>query len=145
MSRRNPFEEIEDLFERLNSELNEVGRQLEGGLRGDVDVDVVEDDTEVRVVADLPGFDPDGIDVTVSGREVTVEASRETSVETDEGDEEVRYHRRERRRESITRRVHLPADVEEDQAAADYERGVLTVTLPKVTAEEASGTTIEVE
>jgi HSP20 family protein len=169
MTRRDPFDEIEDLLERMGREFEELGGTLEGtgpevprfpGAR-DVDVDVVEDDEAITVVADLPGFDADDVDVELRDDALVISGSREESAEFaaadadgaddndeghgDEGDADaVRYHRRERRRQSVSRRVPIPGTVEADAATASFDAGVLTVTLPKRSPDDGRGHTIDV-
>ena len=61
--RRDPFKEIEELFEQLNEGFADVGRDLGeefGG--GGIKVDVADADDEIVVTADVPGFEPDDID-----------------------------------------------------------------------------------
>ena len=176
MTRRDPFDEIEELLERMGREFEELGGTLEGtgpevprfpGAR-DVDVDVIEDDEAVTVVADLPGFDADDVDVEFRDDAVVISGSREESGEFDvadagddagetdrdaagdaaddahEADDEVRYHRRERRLRSVSRRVPIPEPVEADAATASFDAGVLTVTLPKRSHDDDRGHTIDV-
>ena len=121
MTRRDPFDEIEDLLERMGREFEELGGTLEGtapevprfpGAR-EVDVDVVEDDEAITVVADLPGFDADDVDVELRDGALVISGSREASSEFavddggdagdagENGGDEVRYHRRERRLQSV--------------------------------------------
>lgn len=144
MPQRSPFDDIEKMFDRMNQELEQFGRQLEGEVVGDVDVDVAETDDEVTVVADLPGFSTSELNVNVANRELTISAEHEE--ETESGDEsDRRYHRRERSRRHVTRRLKLPADVVEEEADATYNNGVLTVTLPKARSDVDEGTHIDVE
>lgn len=172
MTRRDPFDEIEDLLERMGREFEELGGTLEGpgpevprfpGAR-EVDVDVIEDDESITVVADLPGFDADDVDVEFRDDALVIAGSREESSEfgvadagdTDEAgepdadaagdaaDDEVRYHRRERRLRSVSRRIPIPEPVEADAATASFDAGVLTVTLPKRSPDDDRGHTIDV-
>lgn len=131
--RRDPFKEIEELFEQLNEGFGEVGRDLgeEFGGRG-IHVDVAEADDEIVVVADVPGYDPEDIDVSVRDRQLRISAER---TEESESDEDTKYYRRERSHRSVSRTVSLPTDVNEQEADASYENGVLTVTLPKASGE----------
>jgi HSP20 family protein len=122
--RPNPFDEIERFFEQMNRSFGDVS--VPTALH-DVDVDVVETETEVVVTADLPGFDADDIEITLSGRDLTIDADRES--ESEESD--VRYVRRERSRDQRSRTVFLPDEVEEESARASYHNGVLTVTLQR--------------
>ncbi|SDX92619.1 Hsp20/alpha crystallin family protein [Halopenitus persicus] len=152
MTRRDPFEEMERLFERMSREFERIGEDLEAGF-GDLEtglgrgitVDVAEDESTVTVTADLPGYDRDDIDVTASDRTLTIAAERDESVESDAGgDDSLEYHRRERRRRSVSRRVRLPSDVDETAAEATYANGVLTIELPKTDA-DGDGHRIDVE
>ena len=133
MSRRNPFDEIERMFERMNRQFSELseGSQLPQVASGPqtVSMDVAEHDDEYVVTADLPGYEKDDIDLSISDRTLRVSADRQEG--TDESDEEGTYLRRERRRQSVSRAITLPEEVAEDDASAAYNNGVLTVTLPK--------------
>ncbi|NHX37086.1 MULTISPECIES: Hsp20/alpha crystallin family protein [Halolamina] len=142
-NRRDPFEEIEELFEQLNSGFAEMSREFDAGgagTGGGIHVDVADADDEIVVTADVPGFDPEEIDVSVSDRQLRISAERST--ETESEDEETQYYRRERTRRAVSRTVSLPTDVDEHEAAASYENGVLTVELPKAGGED--GTDIEI-
>lgn len=135
MTDRDPFREIEELFERMNRELDQLGGQFDPALSGrGVKVDVAEHDDEIVVTADLPGFHTDDIEVAVDDGALTIEADREETLEEDESDAGPQYHRRERRRTAVSRRIRLPVEVDETEAAAQYTNGVLTVTLPKLSA-----------
>jgi HSP20 family protein len=143
MTRRDPFNEIEELLERMGREFEELGGTLGApdapalpGAR-DVAVDVVEDDESITVLADLPGFEDEDIDVELREESLSITATREEEHDVEVGDDDdaddtdVRYHRRERRSRSVSRRIPLAEPVESDGATASYENGVLTVTLPK--------------
>lgn len=118
--RRPPFEEFEELFDRFDPVFDPRQR---GASR--MPVDVTEDGGELRVVADLPGYDTADIDVTVDETELTISAER--SAESEADDDVVR---RERRTTTVRRTIELPVAVDEDGASASYANGVLTVTLP---------------
>jgi len=91
-------------------------------------VDIVEDDREVRVSAELPGMHDDDIEVTVSRNALVISGEkREEKQEKGRG-----YRYAERSYGSFRRSVPLPAEVSQDKVNAVFEHGVLTVTLPKV-------------
>jgi HSP20 family protein len=129
--RANPLGDLEELLERMSSE---VEAEVRGSRR--IPVDVEDRDEEYVVRADLPGFDPEDLDVRLDGKRLTVEAERE------DDDDETEYLRRERRDRSARRTVRLPEPVEEEGIEADLEEGVLTVRLPK--RHDREGTSIEV-
>lgn len=139
--RRDPFKDIEELFDRLNSGFGDLGRELETGIgSSNVLVDVADADDQVVVTADLPGYDKSDVDVSVKGRQLRIAA--DSTSESTSGDDE-NYYRRERSRRRVSRTVPLPVDVDESGASATYENGVLTVTLPKREAGD-DGTDIRV-
>ncbi len=75
--------------------------------------------------ADLPGVDPDSVDVSVDGGILTVTAQRSERTELD-----VQWLSSERFTGSYLRRLSLGEDIDADNIAATYQNGVLTVTLP---------------
>lgn len=149
--RRNPFDEIEELFERMSRNFDDMSRQFQqegapalgGGTASGMSLDVADSDGEYVVTADLPGYGKDDIDVTVEGRRLSIHAERDQETETGEPDQD-RYIRRERRHERLSRTVTLPGEVAEGEASATHQNGVLTITLPKREA-ESSGNRIDVE
>lgn len=149
-TRLNPFEEIEQFFNRMSRQFEETSRGIDstdpfGRLQlgsGSMAVDVVEGDEEIVVTADLPGFTREEIDVHVTDRTLRIDAEREESIE--EGEDE-RYLRRERRRQSTTRSIQLPTEVDKENVEARMKNGVLSITLPKRAMEDARDVEIEVE
>lgn len=142
--RRNPFDDIDEFFERLSSQFE--GQQgferspfgMGGANR--MSIDLADTDEEFVVTADAPGFDKEEIDVRVTGRQLTIEAERnEGSEESDET-----YLRSERRSESLRRTIQLPEPVDEEDVSAKYKNGVLTITLPKRDP-ETGGKSINIE
>ncbi|APX97536.1 Hsp20/alpha crystallin family protein [Natronorubrum daqingense] len=133
--RGNPFDEIEEMLDRVSKQV-ESG-MTSGGLQvpGSVPADVVDTGEEYLVTADLPGYDTDDIELTLSEGTLRLEADRE---EESEASVDGRFLRRERTRTSASRRIRLPEPVEEDEVSAGFENGVLTVRLPKVTGTETS-------
>jgi HSP20 family protein len=90
-------------------------------------VDVSEDERQVRVSAELPGLDEGDIDVSVSRNLLTIRGEKKEEREEREGS---RYYA-ERSYGSFQRSIPLPTEVDPDGAEAMFEKGVLTVTLPK--------------
>ena len=151
MRRSTPLDEIESMFERMARQFDEMGRQFDDsrlmGHSEGMQIDVRDDEEEFVVVADLPGFEKEDIDLSVSERSLTISASRETATEeTDsDGDADGEYLRRERRHESMRRTFRLPGDVTAEDASASYQNGVLTVTLPKTTLDEEDSRHIDID
>ena len=91
------------------------------------DVKVKEDSVDVKM--SLPGVDKDDIDITVADDILTVKA--EVQEEKEEKDEKSEYQMKEHLLNQYYRQIALPVEVEADKAKADYENGVLKISLPK--------------
>ncbi len=96
-------------------------------------VDVSETDTEVKVVANVPGINPEDINIDVQDNWMTISGKSEREVETDKSTRPYRY---ERFFGEFRREFTLPDRVKEDQVKATCKDGVLTITLPKVEGEK---------
>ena len=139
-----PFEELDELIERMNHQFGELSRAFDTGVDpvlAEISVDVADTGDELVVTADLPGFREDDIDLQADEESVTLAAT----AETEPIDEDATYHRKERRHGSVSRRVPLPEAVDAAAASASYTNGVLTVTLSKLDEDAAGGHTIDVE
>jgi HSP20 family protein len=90
-------------------------------------LDMHETDTEVVVEATVPGVKPEEVDVQVTGSVLTIKGQRKEQEER----RGASYICREQRFGSFCRSVSLPTEVDVDNAKAEFENGVLTLTLPK--------------
>ncbi len=90
-------------------------------------VDVFEKEDKFVVKAELPGMKEEDIDVSVVGDRLIIKGEKETETEVNEED----YYRCERSYGSFHRSILLPSTVDASKIAADFEDGVLEVTLPK--------------
>jgi len=128
MNRQNPFQEIERMFDQLSRQFSEF--EPTGEMGGPIAIDVADTGDAFRVTADVPSFESDDIQVTLPDPEtVRIDASRTT--ETTEEDKDMQYIRQERQQQSFSRTIPLPESVDEANASADFDNGVLTVHLPK--------------
>lgn len=91
-------------------------------------MDVVDKGDKYAVTVDLPGVKKEDIRVTVEGSRVSITAETKSETESKNGDK-ILYT--ERRAASYARSFELPVEVTEDNAEANYENGVLRLTLPK--------------
>lgn len=130
-----------DPFRRMREQMEDAFRDLEQefpGRSGTVPVDIEETGDTVVVRADLPGVETDNIHVEATEDALEIRATEEREI----AHEEKEFYRRERSARSFRRTLSLPARVDPDTAEAEYENGVLTVTLQKT--EESSGREIDV-
>lgn len=114
-----PFTDIDNFFESFPSSISKLG--------GDLAVDVYEKDNNIIAEMNLPGINPDDINVSVEDNYLRVSGSREESKE----DKKKNYYSKEIKRGSFERVVRLPSKVEEDKVSAEFKNGELLVTLPK--------------
>jgi len=145
-SRRNPFFDLERMFDRLSREFEEATSQWGEGdwalfeTRGEAAVDLVDEDDAFVVTIDVPGFERDEIDLRVTEGTLWIQCER-SSEEEEEGDT---YLRRERSHASMRRSIRLPAPVDAEDVTAKLKNGILTVTVPKAEPIEESNR-IEIE
>ncbi len=90
-------------------------------------LDVYQDKDNVVAELALPGIDPAKVDITIENDVLTVSGSTESKQEVKRED----YYRKEVRTGSFSRSVVLPMAVKGNDAQAAYDKGVLTVTMPK--------------
>jgi len=93
----------------------------------DLAVDVYEEKGNIIAEMNLPGIDPDKVEVTVHDHYLKVCGLREEEKEI----KEKNYYSKEIRRGSFERNIRLPAEVKENMADAEYKGGVLKITIPK--------------
>jgi HSP20 family protein len=106
---------------------------------GALAVDMYETDQDLVVKSSVPGVKPEDIDISITGDTLTIKG--ETKAE--EKVEKANYVRQERRYGAFSRSLSLPTSIVAEKAKAEFEDGVLTLTLPK--AEEAKPKTIKVK
>jgi HSP20 family protein len=102
-------------------------------------IDMYQTDDEVVVRAALPGIKPDDVQINITGDVLHIKGE----MKHEEEKQEKAWHMREQRWGAFERSVALPTDVIADKAKAEFENGVLTVTLPK--AEEVKPKTINIK
>lgn len=116
-----------------------MDRLLEDVWRGDAAVasarftprlEVIENDGEFVLTAELPGLEEKDFHVEVHGKVVTLRGEKRTERS---GESEGRTWS-ERSYGEFRRVIELPAEVDGDKASASFKHGVLTVTLPKTSA-----------
>jgi HSP20 family protein len=118
------------------AEFHRALRTADGG-HAPMRMDAIRREGEVELRFDLPGIDPESIDVTVDRGVLTVSAKR-----TEEYADAEKPFVRERVMGSFTRRIRLSDSVDAEKISAGYDSGVLRVTVP--VAEQAQPRKIEV-
>ena len=104
-------------------------------------VDVSETDREITVSAELPGIEPEDINITLEHNTLTISGEKHAEKE----EKNKRYYRLERSYGSFQRTIPLPEGIDEDKIDATFKRGVLHVTLPKTVEAQQKRKHIEVK
>ncbi|MCF8012065.1 MAG: Hsp20/alpha crystallin family protein [Clostridiales bacterium] len=110
---------LEDLFRMLDDSFENLSRTK---------VDVYEEEGQIIVKADLPGFKKDEVKVDVKDNSLILHARREV----DEKKNKKNYYRRERGEAAFREVINLPAEVDKESASAEMKNGVLEIRLPQV-------------
>lgn len=128
----NPFHEIEEMQNRLAS-LFDTRRLLKNREEGfsltewTPAVDIVEDDKEYTIKAELPGVNKEDVKVTVEGGVLSITGERKEEKE----EKDKKYHRIERSYGSFVRSFTIPEGGMTDKIGAEFKNGVLKLHLPK--------------
>jgi HSP20 family protein len=91
-------------------------------------VDIKENDNEIRLEIELPGLKPDQVEIMAENGVLTIRGEKRS--ERKEG-EDNRHQVIERSYGTFVRTFHLPQGVDEDQIKAEFEHGVLSLSIPK--------------
>jgi HSP20 family protein len=125
----NPFEEFRALREDMNQLFESSWRDTPapwGSASWRFPMDVVENEDEFVVKASLPGIKLEDLDITLTGRTLTIQGE----IESDH-DEKTHYHLRERYYGSFQRSLTLPLELKADDIHAEYKDGELVLRIPK--------------
>lgn len=128
LMRFDPFRDFDRLTEQMTGNRSLRPMPMEAFRRSD----------EFRVALDLPGVNPDDIEVTVERNVLTVRATRRPLRQ--EGDEIIVD---ERPQGEFTRQLFLGENLDPARLAADYDRGVLTLRIP--VAEESKPRRVRID
>ncbi len=127
------FGDIWDEMSKLNREMSRLSNRTDRSRRAGVYPPVnVYDDGEAFVVrAEIPGIDPETVEVQATYNSLSLKGERKRP----EQEKEASFHRRERGYGSFSRSLNLEQPVNPDKVQANYRLGVLEIILPK--ADEA--------
>lgn len=131
------FFAMREMMDRVFDDL--VSQQYGNHEAGVPAVDMYQTEDSVVVKATLPGIKPEDLQISITGDVLTIRGESKQEEEVNNAT----YHLHERRYGSFSRSIPLPSQVVSDKANAEFEHGVLTLTLPK--AEEVKPKTITVK
>lgn len=143
--RWDPYSELTSLADRVHRAFGRFGLPTTG-LRDEElslgtwmpPVDIAEEKDRITLTAELPGFQPDQVEVQMEGGVLTLKGERKMEEEK----EGRNYHRVERSYGQFVRSFTLPNNVDRDAINARFADGLLTIELPK--REEAKPRQIQI-
>jgi HSP20 family protein len=127
-------------FGRSGFEISPLSQSGTAGLVGPA-MDVLENDKGYQITAELAGLDEKNIELNLTGGELTIKGEKQDDHEETGND----YYIRERQFGSFERRFVLPDDVDATKIQANFQKGLLTVTLPKKAEAQKPTQKIEVK
>ena len=131
-----PFNALNQLNRELNHFFDDQGQPSAGWAP---QVDLSESEDAFHVVADVPGVNPEEIEISLHNGVLTIRGDRDSEKEVSGKN----YTRRERSKGTFMRQFNLPDSADAESVTAKSEHGVLQVTIPK--AKMAKPISISVE
>lgn len=125
-----------DLFEPLSAELGKFDHH-----RLSPALDIIEDDTQFKIEAEMPGMGEEDITVTFNENRVTISGEKSTSKK----DEKKNYVSREITYGRYERTITLPHNANVDKATASFKKGMLWIVIPKKAAGKSTSRNIKIE
>jgi HSP20 family protein len=142
---RSPLADVAVLQNRLNSIFNDFslpeGEQESLAMGSFIPpVDIYEDAHQLVLKLEVPGIKQDALDVNVENQTLTVKGERKFEAE----EKQENFHRIERRYGSFARTFTLPQTVDTGAVKANYDAGVLTISLAKKEAAKPKQVKVEI-
>jgi HSP20 family protein len=138
-----PFKELSSLRKEMDNLLKSFFSEtsLPGPFARDwaPPVDVSETEDSILIKAEIPGLEAKDISVTLLGDRLTIKGEKRKEEER----KDEHFHSSERFYGSFERSFRLPASVKADKVEAAFDKGILTVSLPKT--EEAKSKEIKIK
>ncbi|MDD1775238.1 MAG: Hsp20/alpha crystallin family protein [Methanobacterium sp.] len=132
MTRRNMAEQVfQDAINTIRESQSELEKTISGYTGGILNkplVDVLEDDNNLIVRADLPGFQKENISIDMGDYTLEIVAL----YQEDPLEDGSSYIKKERKYDEIKRVIELPEKIKADLAQATFNNGVLQIILPKL-------------
>jgi HSP20 family protein len=143
-----PFRELQRemnrMFDDFFVDLPVFGGQKDralGSLAFSPAVDIAETDKELKVSVELPGIDEKDISVELDNATLIIRGEKSEEWE----DKSKKWHVREQSYGSFQRLIPLPVNADSEQAKAKFEKGVLTISIPKLDDNQHQRKTVKIE
>jgi len=107
----------------------------------DLATDIYQDKNNLYVELPLVGIKPENVEISIENGILTIEGKSEEKKETQTKD----YFKKEINRGSFQRTIKLPLEVKEDQASAESDKGILKITIPKLSKVNKKGKKVPIK
>lgn len=133
--------EVDRVFDDFFDGFGSRGLSSTGSRRFAPTVDISETDKDIVISAEMPGLDEKDFEVSLSGDLLTIKGEKKAEREQKNGD----AYYLERRFGSFSRSIRLPFEVKDDNVDARYDKGVLSLRVPKPAEVQKAVRKIEVK
>ena len=131
LTRWDPFRELSTIQERMNRLFQDAyAPNREEGLSATAfapPADVYEDENHITLKLEVPGIEEKDLDIRVENNNLIIKGERKFERE----EKEENFRRVERQYGTFVRSFALPSTVDTDNINANYDKGVLSITMPK--------------
>ncbi|MDR9403699.1 MAG: Hsp20/alpha crystallin family protein [Halothece sp. Uz-M2-17] len=125
----NPYAEMSSFRRQLDRLFDDIANQTAiGGHNWQPAIELEDSGENLVLKAQLPGLKPDDLDISASRDAITISGEYRSE---EESEEKGTYHS-EFRYGKFSRTVNLPVEIQQDKVTADYQNGIVSLTLPKV-------------
>ena len=138
-----PWRDLDSMERRMRRMLRSPAGDGEETVGWSPAVEVTETDDELTLTAEIPGVEPENVDVEIEGRTLSIHGEKKVSREEEKTAGERQYRLWEREYGEFSRTFSLPRSVDPDRIEAEFRNGVLTVHMPRTA--EARGRKIQIE
>ena len=136
MYRRFRFPSIWREMDQLQREMSRLMDPVSGlhtfNPQGFPAINIWTSDDEQIITAEMPGFNPDEIDINITADRLTLSGERKPDLVEDR----VTYHRRERSHGKFTRSIQLPFMIDTSKVTANFNDGLLEIKLIRAEADK---------
>jgi HSP20 family protein len=133
--------EMDRLFERFFNGWPELEERTEALAAWTPSTDIVENDDAFMVRAELPGVQPEKVKVELIGNYLQLSGEKEEAKE----EKRENFFLTERSFGAFKRGIELPSTVELERITAEYDKGVLTIRVPKKATAKPKQVNVEVK
>ncbi len=106
-------------------------------------IDVIDEEKQIVVKVDIPGVEPNNVDIQFDNHTLTIRGERDTKCQKEDKKDNCIYY--ERIKGSFYRSIALPGAIDEEKISAKSNHGVLTIILPKLKQSMAKKIEIKAE